>query len=43
MDRIKDSDVQARLNPLTHIANELADEARRRYDATRELFYESEG
>lgn len=40
---MKDSDVQAKLNQLTRIANELHEEVKRRYGATGELFFEAEG
>jgi hypothetical protein len=38
-----DDQVQRKLNQLTKIANELQDEAKRRYGAEALMFYEAEG
>lgn len=38
-----DKEIQRRLNQLTKIANELVDEAKRRYGDEAHLFFEAEG
>ncbi|WP_211831007.1 hypothetical protein [Kistimonas asteriae] len=41
--KMSDSEVQRKLNQLAKIANELAEEAERRYGEEGELYYEAEG
>jgi hypothetical protein len=41
--KMDDKTVQRRLNPLTRIINELADEAQHRYGEESSIYYEAEG